>query len=64
MSIPQYQIKKVELTINRAIDMLPRTLQVLVDNVERETGYPLVILWGGPQVKENGSIGTWQYVHF
>lgn len=31
-------------------------------HVERETGYAIVILWGGPQVKEDGVIGTWQYV--
>ncbi len=37
-------------------------LQEVVDSVERETGYAMVVLWGGPQVNENGSIGTWRYV--
>ncbi len=46
----------------RSINALPQTLQKLVDAVERETGYAIVVLWGGPQVNENGSVGTWQYV--
>lgn len=56
--------RNVELTFNRAIKALPRTLQGIVDLVERETGYAMVILWGGPQVGEDGTIRTWQYVQF
>ncbi len=51
------------LTHLRTISALPRTLQKLVDVVDRHTGYPMVILRGGPQIKENGIIGTWQYVY-
>lgn len=36
------------LTILRSIHILPRTLQTLIDWVERETGYPIIMLWGGP----------------
>lgn len=50
------------LTSPRSIHALPQTLQMLLDWVESETGYPIVMLWGGPQVNENGAIGTWQYV--
>ncbi len=39
-------------------------MQTLVDVAESETGYAVVVLWGGPQVRENGNIGTWQYVRF
>ncbi len=49
---------------HRSINVLPRTFQRMVANVTRETGYAVVVLWGGPQINENGSIGTWQYVIF
>jgi hypothetical protein len=51
-----------EITPSRNIDILPRTFQRLVESVEKRTGYPMVILWGGPQVRENGVVGTWEYV--
>lgn len=53
-----------ELTVLRSIDGLPGFFQQVVDAVQHTTGHAVVILWGGPQVKENGNIGTWRYMHF
>ncbi len=50
------------LVFCRAIEALPTALQRLVAYVEEETGYPIVILWGGPQVKDHGTVMTWQFV--
>lgn len=68
LAIEAYVILKFEINYNyslsalRTIEVLPRTFRKLVDVVERRTGYPMVILWGGPQPKENGVIGTFQCV--
>lgn len=55
-------MRNIELTFISAINALPRALQEVVDSVEHETGYAMMIIWGGPQVREDGSIGTWRYV--
>lgn len=50
------------LLIIRTIEAVPRTIQMLVADVERRTGYPVLVLWGGPQVNDRAKIGTWQFV--
>ncbi len=56
--------RPLNISNHRDIDLLPQMLQKIVHAVKRETGFLIVMLWGGPSIQEGGCVRTWQYVQF
>ena len=43
----------------RAIDKLPKTLATLGESIQRQTGWNISFLVGGPEPRQNGQIITY-----
>ena len=47
-----------DISGDRNIELLPRTLQAVVDRVHAETGHCIFIMWGGPDPQKEGAVRT------
>jgi hypothetical protein len=50
--------QKLNKYLNRAIEMLPRSLANFADSIYEQTGWVVSFMMGGPTPNDNGQIST------